>query len=461
MTDKLFKLVKDTKSSHRSRKRSYADEKEKEKEKDSKKLKVENNTTVITDDPISASSDKIKEIMVNAQLQIKERKKALNAIQQDDVPPVQPIFRTRDNMPNEPSMYNHGLLTKTDSEKARKLAALQAQIANRFNSGLLKNAGAILPTSAAAATAAAPAPPVPPADKPTPLILDESGRTVDITGKEVQLTQVVPTLKANIRAKKREEFRAQLQESKGPEEIEDTHFFDNRIGVKSAVRGKRALKFHEPGKFQQLAERIRVKAQLEKLQNEISQIARKTGISSATKLALIAPKNDGLNDDVPNVEWWDSVILVNNYQTNENGEIQIKLPTITNLVEHPTQMRPPTDPLKPVYMQMFLTSQERKKLRRQNRREAWKEDQEKIRLGLEAPPEPKLRISNLMRVLGTEAIQDPTKIEAHVRQQMAKRLKIHEDANAARRLTVEQKRDKKARKIKEDTTLGVNVSVYR
>jgi len=32
-------------------------------------------------------------------------------------------------------------------------------------------------------------------DKPTPLILDDEGRTVDITGKEVQLTHVVPTLK--------------------------------------------------------------------------------------------------------------------------------------------------------------------------------------------------------------------------------------------------------------------------
>lgn len=119
------------------------------------------------------------------------------------------------------------------------------------------------------------------------------------------------------------------------------------------------------------------------------------------------------------------------------------------------------DPLKPIYMPVFLTKKERKKLRRQNRREAWKEEQEKIRLGLEPPPEPKLRISNLMRVLGTEAVQDPTKIEAHVRQQMAKRLKAHEDANAARRLTADQRREKKARKLKEDTSLGVHVAVYR
>lgn len=49
-----------------------------------------------------------------------------------------------------------------------------------------------------------------------------------------------------------------------------------------------------------------------------------------------------------------------------------------------------------------------KRLRRMNRREAQREEQEKIRLGLIPTPEPKIRMANLMRVLGTEAIQDPT-----------------------------------------------------
>ena len=39
---------------------------------------------------------------------------------------------------------------------------------------------------------------------------------------------------------------------------------------------------------------------------------------------------------------------------------------------------------------MFLTKKEQKKLRRQNRREAWKEKQDKIRLGLVAPDEAKV-----------------------------------------------------------------------
>ena len=46
--------------------------------------------------------------------------------------------------------------------------------------------------------------------------------------------------------------------------------------------------------------------------------------------------------------------------------------------------------------------------------------QDKIRLGLLPPDEPKVKMSNLMRVLGSEQILDPTKIERQVRDQMAK-----------------------------------------
>eukprot|EP00088_Acartia_fossae_P062711 TRINITY_DN75900_c0_g1_i1.p1 TRINITY_DN75900_c0_g1~~TRINITY_DN75900_c0_g1_i1.p1 ORF type:complete len:230 (+),score=42.17 TRINITY_DN75900_c0_g1_i1:29-718(+) len=100
-------------------------------------------------------------------------------------------------------------------------------------------------------------------------------------------------------------------------------------------------------------------------------------------------------------------------------------------------------------------------MRRQNRRENWKERQDKIRLGLVLPDEPKVKMSNLMRVLGNEQVLDPTKIEAHVRAQMAKRKADHEQANAERKLTPAQKKEKVARKLKEDTSAGVSVAVYR
>lgn len=90
-----------------------------------------------------------------------------------------------------------------------------------------------------------------------------------------------------------------------------------------------------------------------------------------------------------------------------------------------------------------------------------KEVQEKVRLGLIPPPEPKVRLTNMMRVLKSETVQDPTKVEAYVRAQVEKRRKAHEAANAARKLTKDQLRSKKVKKIKEDTSHGVHVTVFR
>lgn len=452
LAEKVFEIVEDTKSIQRSRKRHHDAEIE-----NNKKAKIEssnatnnsNSGVTISSGPLSANQ--IKDMMANAQKMIEERKKALNALKSNDPAPAPKTESSKSKSSNKGVMSPPSSVQRTE-EKAKKIAQLQAQIQSKLSSGVL---GTVTNR-----TAGATAVPAAPADKPTPLILDSQGRTVDSSGKEIQLTHVVPTLKANIRAKKREEFRQQLQE-RTVEDISESHFFDARIGAKPSIRNKRALRFHEPGKFQQLADRMRMKAQLEKLQSEISQIARKTGITSATKLALIAPKVETQVDEIPEVEWWDSVILEDEQYLNEEDNPNIKESAITHLVEHPIQAKSPADSLKPVYMPVFLTKKERKKLRRQNRRETWKEEQEKIRLGLEPPPEPKLRISNLMRVLGTEAVQDPTKIEAHVRAQMAKRKKAHEEANASRKLTDEQRREKKMRKLQEDTTLGVHVTVYR
>ncbi|XP_017070609.1 U4/U6 small nuclear ribonucleoprotein Prp3 isoform X2 [Drosophila eugracilis] len=412
------------------------------------------------DAPVSASlsSTQIKLMMAHAQREIEERKRALSNLRDKDpllasVPSIgMPVALATQALAKKP--------TPEDSEKARKIAELQAQIRAKLTGNLVN---LIQPTAVAAAAAAA----AQAQERPKPLILDEEGRTVDKSGRTINIPTVTPTLKANIRAKKREVFQRQSGlgdrgEPATSAQDEAIKYFDDRIALKPTVRNKRTLRFHEPGKFQQLAERMRMKSQLERLQNEISQIARKTGISSATKLALIAPKQD-MPDDVPAMEWWDSVILTQDLETMDeaSGKISIRQTSISNLIEHPTQMKPPNEPMKPVYLPVFLTKKERKKLRRQNRREAWKEEQEKIRLGLVAPPEPKLRISNLMRVLGSEAVQDPTKMEQHVREQMAKRQKAHEDANNARKLTSEQKSEKKQRKLREDTSCGVHVSVYR
>ena len=66
-------------------------------------------------------------------------------------------------------------------------------------------------------------------------------------------------------------------------------------------------------------------------------------------------------------------------------------------------------------------AQERKKIRTQKRMEREKEKQELIRQGLLDPPKPKVKLSNLMRVLGTEAVLDPSAMEKQVKEQMAER----------------------------------------
>ena len=70
------------------------------------------------------------------------------------------------------------------------------------------------------------------------------------------------------------------------------------------------FKLLDAGKFVKQGQVLRAKAQLEQLQTEIASVARKTGISSATKLALIAPSKELFDDSIPTVEWWDAAVLV-------------------------------------------------------------------------------------------------------------------------------------------------------
>lgn len=61
--------------------------------------------------------------------------------------------------------------------------------------------------------------------------------------------------------------------------------------------------------------------------------------------------------------------------------------------------------------------------------------QELIKQGVLEPPKPKVKISNLHRVLGAEAGIDPTMVEREVRRQMAERAQAHMDRNLERKLS--------------------------
>lgn len=403
---------------------------------------------------VAMSASQIRAMMSNTLKQIEERKQALaglkgssglaNQTAKVQLPPPKVV-----SIDSAPLMQQH-------VDTAATIAALQARIANKMD-----KIGPVAPAQLASGPSAT-IPALP--ERPAAVILDDKGRTVDASGQQITLSHHVPTLKANLRAKRRDEMREHLRgaEPSGSGqrgEAEETKFFDGRLVPKIATRPKRmAFKFNEPGRYQKEGQRMRMKAQLEKLQADISTIARKTGITSATQLAKLVPKSD-TKDNIPDIEWWDALILTNGHSAKYHVE-EIRPDAITNLIEHPIQMKP-MEPVTAAHVPVFLTKKEQKKLRRQNRREAWKEKQDKIRLGIAQPDQPKVKISNLMRVLGNEAVQDPTKIEAHVREQMAKRVANHEKANAKRKLTADQKKDKVAKKLKEDTSGGVHVAVYR
>lgn len=108
------------------------------------------------------------------------------------------------------------------------------------------------------------------------------------------------------------------------------------------------------------------------------------------------------------------------------------------------------------------------------------------RQGLLEAPKPKVKIANLYRVLGEQAVADPTAMEREARKQMAERqvsgtcqilwgvkytpgLKsnhfvfqaAHDDRNLARMLTPAEKREKKLKKLFDDNSTEIITSIYK
>uniref|UniRef100_A0A915JLH2 Pre-mRNA-splicing factor 3 domain-containing protein n=1 Tax=Romanomermis culicivorax TaxID=13658 RepID=A0A915JLH2_ROMCU len=238
----------------------------------------------IKDTATMPDAAKVKELMAQAQKMIEERKKKLN-IAPSKINPAQAEQFMVESLQSKSS--------RLDYLRNRVKASLNNLPLSLSNyQSFEKQQGA-----------------------PKPLILDETGRTIDNRGHQIQLTQRTPTLKANIRAEKVANFNRAAQEViqetyENRDEYAAAAYVDPRVPVKAAAREKRKLKFHQPGEFIAQAKKLRAQAKLEKLQQEVSLAAKRTGISSAVKLAMVAPKVAELTDtDVPNIEWWDSVIL--------------------------------------------------------------------------------------------------------------------------------------------------------
>ncbi|CAJ0572506.1 unnamed protein product, partial [Mesorhabditis spiculigera] len=330
-----------------------------------KKHREENKNFTVTEDDLRA-----KELMLVAQQEIEERKKQFTSLVTGTVPDDnEPVSRN-------PSTVQLGILRPQEAalfvnysmDKKSRIEELKAKL--------------------------------------------NASRTLS------SIAPVVPK-KDTATAEEKKQTRKQLQEA----QFEVKEYMDPRIIGRAPGRKARVFNFHEKGEFERLANKQRAMAKLDLLQAEISEKANTTGISSAVKLAMVTPATHATT--IPDIEWWDQIVLEkDNYDEIPEETVPTRYSeTVTNLVEHPTQLRPATEPHSAQFLRTYLTKKETKKIRRQNRKEMQKEKTEKIRLGLEKPPEPKVKLSNLMRVLGNDAVQDPTKMEAHVRKQMAERMK--------------------------------------
>lgn len=216
LAEKAFAILEDlgAKVKTSSRKRIHKDENEREKESKRPRVKEEKEPPVESKPPPPPSSgpnntvspgqiqaQQIKDIMAKAQAVIEERKKAMASLHPPEPKPTTngaavPL------MPGPPPSLLGAMGGGGDVNS--RIAELQARIqAQLVSNPTLSLPG--LPVGVPVGTPPSPAAaakPVGEQSKPTPLILDAEGRTVDQSGKEVHLTQRIPTLKANIRAKK-------------------------------------------------------------------------------------------------------------------------------------------------------------------------------------------------------------------------------------------------------------------
>ncbi|KFY15976.1 hypothetical protein V492_01651 [Pseudogymnoascus sp. VKM F-4246] len=248
-----------------------------------------------------------------------------------------------------------------------------------------------------------------------------------------------------------------------PEDIRNNPYFDNSLGGQTATlknRHSRQLVFNQKGKYIQQANALRRQAALEAMKKRIAESSRKIGIDED----LDTEKNY-LVEAPPDIEWWDEGLVDGKDYAHIDDPTKLKLDTsdsiITLYIQHPVLLEPPQEKNVPAPKPMFLTAKEQAKLRRQRRMVDLKEQQAKIRLGLEPAPPPKVKKGNLMRVLGEEAVKDPTAVEARVNREIAERHDKHLDTNEERKLTKEQRLEKLALNQEKDAAKGIHIMVFK
>ncbi|KAM0748746.1 PRP3-domain-containing protein, partial [Meredithblackwellia eburnea MCA 4105] len=301
-----------------------------------------------------------------------------------------------------------------------------------------------------------------------PLLMDTSAPTAQ--SKKDRYKPMAPkfsTAKANARMPTAPAKPIAAPAAPEPETLVDTPYFDNRLSYGGAKLSSKShmgrghardtLKFNQKGKFVRQGEAIRAEAKMEELKKRIMESARKAGLESEmedqARIIKRAPP--------PEVEWWDTPFLPGKDYESFTSEHLETSDAITIYVQHPIQIPAPGDKIKVQPRDLHLTKKELKKMRRQRRLAEQQDKQDRVKMGLLPPPPPKVKLSNMMRVLTQDAIADPTKVEAQVRREMTARARGHDQANAARKLTDEQRRAKVDNEHAKDESKGIFAACFR
>ncbi|KAI1316014.1 hypothetical protein EDD11_010539 [Mortierella claussenii] len=293
---------------------------------------------------------------------------------------------------------------------------------------------------------------------------DEAGNLIinAVTSGKAMKAPSFATAKIN----QKPEPKKELKMLDVPEDFTDPEknpYFDPNLAAAPRERRARPLRFAPKGKYKSIANQVRAEQRVEQLRREIEQ----GGQANVQEEDLQVKDGFTKREALKGVEWWDAAFLPNKTYddfTQGNAKIETEDSLITRYIQHPVPIEPPNEAAHAASAKprpLMLTTKERKKLRRQKRRELLKEKQDKIRLGLLPPDAPKVRLANMMRVLGQEAVLNPTEVEMRVRQQVAERLQGHLNMNADRKLTHEERKAKEIKKKEEDLAKGIHVSLYK
>ena len=250
---------------------------------------------------------------------------------------------------------------------------------------------------------------------------------------------------------------APKQKEQQEEELEN-RYFDPKAASLAKGRGPRVLNFNEPGKYLDQASKLRAQVRLEHIKKTLAIQARRAGLDENSERGfLVQPP--------PDIEWWDEGILSDETYDCIDNPAKVKVESddsiITMYIQHPPLLKAPQDQRLIQIKPMYLTTNEQKKLRRMRRAADLKDLQTKIRLGLEPPPEPKVKRGNMMRVMGEQAIADPTAMEMKVEAQIQQRHDDHVTANEERKLSKEQRLAKLTANQEKDAQKALYLCVFK